>query len=387
MSEKLKSIYDVQQELKQTKNQEYVAKLKELIDSKRITPEQYFNEIHGNIQGIYYNTIEEAQYMLDIGLEPVKHEFTVNNTGFLIELRNNNPDKNIMSEIIRASRTHIQNYNNDWYRDWYRDWYGDWYKKNINKQEILWNKKCLSIWDLQKIAKKREDLHEEIFLILIGNKNSDYFLTAAEIIDNLNIPETLKDKISDAENEEFKKILLISRVLKDLSLLNKSEYANVFKEYSDCFNHLFFHIQLDVDLLYQNFMSGEDHLNPFVIKKVREFSQEQPDKGIIARYDIQTAISISKEFECELIINFKQYCAAKSKFDFTGTKVSPQFSTEDDFITAKRNENLFLEPEMKKWLFSEIGRKTISEIGIKKAIEYVNLNFPKPEKKYFGVKL
>lgn len=113
MSEKLKSIYDVQQELKQTKNQEYVAKLKELIDSKRITPEQYFNEIHGNIQGIYYNTIEEAQYMLDIGLEPVKHEFTVNNAGFLIELRNNNPDKNIMSEIIRASRAHLQYYNND----------------------------------------------------------------------------------------------------------------------------------------------------------------------------------------------------------------------------------------------------------------------------------
>ena len=379
MSEKLKSIYDVQQELKQTKNQEYVAKLKELIDSKRITPEQYFNEIHGNIQGIYYNTIEEAQYMLDIGLEPVKHEFTVNNAGFLIELRNNNPDKNIMSEIIRASRAHFQYYNNDDCSDWH--------KKNINKQEILWNKESLSIWDLQEIAKKREDLHEEIFLILIGQKNSDYFLTSADIIDNLKLPETLKDKISDVENEEFKKILLISRVLKDLSLLDKSEYANVFKEYEDCFNHLFFDIQLDVDLLYENFMSGAKHLNSSVIKKVREFSQEQPAKKIFAKYDIQTAISISKEFGCELVINFKQYYAAKSKFDFTGTKVSPQFSTENDFITAKENENLFFEPEMKKWLFSEIGRKTIVEIGSKKAIEYINLHFPKPEKQKHGLKL
>ena len=379
MSEKLKSIYDVQQELKKTKNQEYVAKLKELIDSKRITPEQYFNEIHGNIQGIYYNTIEEAQYMLDIGLEPVKHEFTVNNAGFLIELRNNNPDKNIMSEIIRASRAHLQYYNNDDCSDWH--------KKNINKQEILWNKESLSIWDLQEIAKKREDLHEEIFLILIGQKNSDYFLTAADIIDNLNLPESLKDKISDVENEEFKKILLISRVLKDLSLLNESEYANVFKEYADCFNNLFFDIQLDVDLLYENFMSGAKHLNSSVIKKVREFSQEQPAKKIFAKYDIQTAISISKEFGCELVINFKQYYAAKSKFDFTGTKVSPQFSTENDFITARENENLFFEPEMKKWLFSEIGRKTIAEIGSKKLIEYVNLNFPKPEKRKHGLKL
>lgn len=379
MSEKLKSIYDVQQELKQTKNQEYVAKLKELIDSKRITPEQYFNEIHGNIQGIYYNTIEEAQYMLDIGLEPVKHEFTVNNAGFLIELRNNNPDKNIMSEIIRASRAHLQYYNNDDCSDWH--------KKNINKQEILWNKESLSIWDLQEIAKKREDLHEEIFLILIGQKNSDYFLTAADIIDNLNLPESLKDKISDVENEEFKKILLISRVLKDLSLLNESEYANVFKEYADCFNHLLFDIQLDVDLLYENFMSGAKHLNSSVIKKVREFSQEQPAKKIFAKYDIQTAISISKEFGCELVINFKQYYAAKSKFDFTRTKVSPQFSTENDFITAKENENLFFEPEMKKWLFSEIGRKTIVEIGSKKAIEYINLHFPKPEKRKHGLKL
>lgn len=379
MSEKLKSIYDVQQELKQTKNQEYVAKLKELIDSKRITPEQYFNEIHGNIQCIYYNTIEEAQYMLDIGLEPGKHEFTVNNAGFLIELRNNNPDKNIMSEIIRASRAHLQYYNNDDCSDWH--------KKNINKQEILWNKESLSIWDLQEIAKKREDLHEEIFLILIGQKNSDYFLTAADIIDNLNLPESLKDKIANVENEEFKKILLISRVLKDLSLLNESEYANVFKEYADCFNHLFFDIQLDVDLLYENFMSGAKHLNSSVIKKVREFSQEQPAKKIFAKYDIQTAISISKEFGCELVINFKQYYAAKSKFDFTGTKVSPQFSTENDFITAKENENLFFEPEMKKWLFSEIGIKTIVEIGSKKAIEYINLHFPKPEKRKHGLKL
>ena len=134
-------------------------------------------------------------------------------------------------------------------------------------------------------------------------------------------------------------------------------------------------------------MSGAKHLNSSVIKKVREFSQEQPAKKIFAKYDIQTAISISKEFGCELVINFKQYYAAKSKFDFTGTKVSPQFSTENDFITARENENLFFEPEMKKWLFSEIGRKTIAEIGSKKLIEYVNLNFPKPEKRKHGLKL
>ena len=368
--------------------EEHVAFVRDMLDTGKVSPAFYFNNIH-NVA--YFNwKLDEIDYFLDLGIDLSKNRVTLSwgDTDIpydsWIELRNKHPDNHsIFPYVVLSAKS---------------DEALEKLAQTVTPNEILsdwYDEKTLSTI-VQNNDNK--DIHDAIFdkMVLSFNNYASRMdgLYVAYILSLLNIS---KGKVACKNNDKFEDNLRLVEIKANPELLENDSYRDVFDSMCRTFVSNNFNIEIKTTLVrvsYSDMFSSPWYLNDYLmdifVDKVKELHQGKNLRIKNNNFEPEELDELARRIGCNLEIHFGDYVNREHDYKYKSNLILTdlEYITDIDKIARVLIDNC---NELKYFLLSEEGSHVVKEIqksGHSEFNEMINRITPKPkQKRKIGVNL
>jgi hypothetical protein len=369
--------------------EEHVAFVRDMLDTGKVSPAFYFNNIH-NVA--YFNwKLDEIDYFLDLGIDLSKNRVTLSwgDTDIpydsWVNLRNKHPENHgIFPYIVLSAKSD---------------------EEREKLAQIVTPNEILSDWYDEKILltiaqnNDNKDIHDAIFdkmVSFINNSNVQKKdgLYVAYILSLLNIS---KGKVACKNNDKFEDNLRLVEIKANPELLENDSYRDVFDRMCRTFVSDYFNIEIKTTLVrvsYSDMFSSPWYLNDYLmdifVDKVKELHQGKNLRIKNNNFEPEELDELARRIGCNLEIHFGDYVNREHDYKYKSNLILTdlKYITDIDKIARVLIDNC---NELKYFLLSEEGSHVVKEIqksGHSEFNEMINRITPKPkQKRKIGVNL